>query len=39
MTPSVLVKDLFKFCVKTYKIFFLAGFFPKNCFTFPHCCH
>lgn len=33
MTPSMFVKDLFKFYVKTYKIiFFLAGFFPKKMF-------
>lgn len=30
MTPYVFVKDLFKFCVKTYKIFyFWLAFFPK----------
>lgn len=31
MTPSMFVKDLFKFYVKTYKIiFFGLAFFPKN---------
>lgn len=30
MTPSVFVKDLFKFCVKTYNFFFFwLAFFPK----------